>query len=132
MILNSNFVINYERIRQVKNSLIPAMILAALLTNLPFITSCKESDNADNRRARLVANENLELKKQLELKEKEIQKQKRLLAQSEEDRAKETEQVGDSLIKLMQQLVTIGEENEQLKVKIKELEEKLAADSDQQ
>jgi hypothetical protein len=108
------------------------MVLAALLTNLPFITSCKESDNADNRRAKLVANENLELKKQLELKEKEIQKQKRLLAQSEEDRAKETEQVGDSLIKLMQQLVTIGEENQQLTAKIKELEEKIAADSDQQ
>jgi hypothetical protein len=108
------------------------MVLAALLVNLPFITSCEESGNADNRRARLVANENLELKKQIKLKEKEIQKQKRLLAQSEEDRAKETEQVGDSLIKIMQQLATIGKENEQLKVKIKELEEKIAADSDQQ
>ena len=114
-----------------KNSLIPAMVLAALLTNLPFITSCEESDNADNRRAKLVANENLELKKQLEQKNLEIQKQKRLLAQSEEDRAKETEQVGDSLIKLMQQLVAIGKENEQLKVKIKELEEKFAASSGQ-
>lgn len=115
-----------------KNSLIPAMVFAALLTNLPFITSCKESDNADNRRARLVANENIELKKQLELKNLEIQKQKRLLAQSEEDRAKEAEQVSDSLIKLMQQLATIGEENQQLTAKIKELEEKIAADSDQQ
>ena len=115
-----------------KNSLILVMVFAALLTNLSFITSCKESDNADNRRARLVANENIELKKQLELKEKEIQKQKRLLAQSEEDRVKEAEQVSDSLIKLMQQLATIGEENKQLTEKIKELEKKIAADSDQQ
>ena len=115
-----------------KNSLIPAMVLAALLTNLPFITSCKESDNADNRRARLVANENIELKKQLALKNLEIQKQKRLLAQSEKDRVKDAEQVSDSVVKLMQQLVAIGEENQQLKVKNKELEEKIAADSDQQ
>jgi len=116
----------------VKNSLIPAIVLAALLTNLPFITSCEESDNADNRRARLVANENIGLKKQLELKEKEIQKQKRLLAQSEKDRIKDAEQVSDGVVKLMQQLVAIGEENQQLKAKNKELEEKIAADSDQQ
>ena len=115
-----------------KNLLIPAMVLAVLLVNLPFITSCEESGNTDNRRARLVANENIKLKKQLELKNLEIQKQKRLLAQSKEDRIKEAEQVSDSIVKLMQQLVTIGEENQQLKAKIKELEEKIAADSDQQ
>ncbi len=79
-----------------------------------------------------MANENIELKKQLELKSLEIQKQKRLLAQSEEDRAKEAGQLGDSLIKLMQQLATIGEENQQLTAKIKELEERIAADSDRQ
>jgi hypothetical protein len=129
---NSNFVINYERKRQVKNSLIPAMVLTVLLTSLPFITSCKESDNADNRRARLVANENIELKKKLELKDKEIQKQKNLLAKCEEDKVKEAEQVSVSLIKLMQQLGIIGEENQQLNTKIKELEEKIAADSNQQ
>lgn len=115
-----------------KNSLIPAMVLAALLTNLLFITSCKESDNADNRRARLVANENIELKKQLALKEKEIQKQKNLLAKCQKDMVKEAEQVSVSVVKLMQQLVAIGKENQQLKVKNKELEEKIAADSDQQ
>ena len=79
-----------------------------------------------------MANENIELKKQLELKNLEIQKQKTLLVQSEEDRFKEAEQVSVSLVKLMQQLSTISEENQQLKTKIKELEEKIAADSNQQ
>ncbi len=100
-----------------------------------FTCGCEES-NLSNRRARLVGNENLKLKKQLKLCDKEIekrddeiQKQKDLLAQCQKEKAEIDEQAGDTNIKLLKilrdtskKVDELTEENQKLKETIKELE----------
>ncbi len=93
-----------------------------------FTCGCEES-NLSNRRARLVGNENLKLKKQLKLCDEEIEKQKDLLAQCQKEKAEIDKQAGDTGIKLLKilgdtskKVDELTEENQKLKETIKELE----------
>ncbi len=99
------------------------------------LSGCREeSGGATLRRARLVGNENIELKKEIELRDKEIERQKQLVEQCRAQSAKDNELSGDNTIKMLKHLAesakqvdSLTTENTQLKEKIKELEAKLAS-----
>ncbi len=94
------------------------------------LSGCREeSGDTTLRRARLVGNENIELKKEIKLRDKEIERQKQLAGQDRADWAKDKELSGDNMIKMLKhlsesskQVITLTAENTQLKEKIKELE----------
>lgn len=96
-----------------------------------FMNGCQESDQSEIRRAKLVGNENIQLKKQLESKDKEIQKQKDLVTKIEVEKALAIEQSAEANLKLLKALAevskekdTLLEENLRLKAQIKELQSK--------
>ena len=101
-----------------------------------LIPGCEEPDLADTRQARLVGNQNLELKKQLKLCDQEIQRQKDLLAKCKEEKEKEIsehQKSGQVILQTLQNLAhtdsqveELTEENELLETRIQELEAKLA------
>ncbi len=104
------------------------------------LSGCREeSGDTTLRRARLVGNENIELKKEIKLRDKEIERQKQLMVQSREEWAKDKEKTGDSMLKMLKHLAESGKqgdtlmsENAQLRERIKELEAKLASLKDKQ
>lgn len=76
-----------------------------------------------------LANENMQLKEQLEQRDKEIEKQKELVAkcqQEKEDWAEQIEEdtksLTDGAIKDMEEIGRLSEENAKLKVQIEQLE----------
>ena len=99
------------------------------------LSGCREeSGDTTLRRARLVGNENIELKKEIKLRDKEIERQKQLAGQDRADWAKDKELSGNNMIKMLKhlsesskQVNTLTAENAQLKEKIKELEAKPAS-----
>lgn len=118
-----------------KNSIsIRVLSLTIAIAICITLSGCgKDTDSASIKRAKLVGNQNIELKKQLELKDAEIQKQKDLFAQKEQEFADTQEKAGDTTLKLMQNIIqtsqlneTLSAENLKLKEKIKQLEAKLA------
>ena len=86
-----------------------------------------------------LANENMQLKEQLEQRDKEIEKQKELVAKCQQEKKVWAEQIQESTkgmrdgaIKDMEEIGRLGEENaklktqiEQLKVHIQQLEKEL-------
>ncbi len=66
-------------------TIVPSVLFWAVLTVSILISGCEESNLTSQRRARLVGDENLKLKKQLELCNQEIQKQKDLVAEYEKE-----------------------------------------------
>ena len=120
-------------------------VLLAAFSGLISFTGCQEETKSlDVRRVRLIFDENLKLKKQLKLRDAQKQKQEDRLATCEEEKAEIQKYMYDlreqinnpammNLIrKNSKKLEDIGIENEQLKAKIKELEAKLAQNSNQQ
>lgn len=104
------------------------------------LSGCRE-ESADTtlRRARLVGNENIELKKEIKLRDKEIERQKQLAEQCYAESAKDKELSGNNMLKLLKllaesakQVDALTAENTQLKEKIKELEAKLASQQEKQ
>jgi hypothetical protein len=115
-----------------KNIAVSLLILALAVGLCTSVSGCRE-ESLNVKKAKLVGNENLRLKKELQLKDKEIQQQKDLLAEKDAEIARVREQSGDSALKVMKHLAdgnkTIADltaENEQLKEKIKQLEAELA------
>ncbi len=104
------------------------------------LSGCREeSGDTTLRRARLVGNENIELKKEIKLRDKEIERQKQLVEQGRADRAKDKDLTGNNMIKMLKhlsesskQVNALTAENAQLKEKIKELEAKLASQQEKQ
>lgn len=117
-----------------KKTTISLLVLCLAIGFCITLLGCgKDTDSASIRRAKLVGNENIELKKQLELKDEEIQRQKDLLTRKEKDFAEAQNQAGEATLKLMQNLVetsqqntVLAAENLQLKEQIKQLEARLA------
>jgi len=121
-------------------------VLLAVLLGLVSLTGCQEETKLrNNKRARLIFDENLKLKKQVQILDTQIQEQKDLLAACEKEKAEiqkymedfTREQLNDPvLMKIIRetgkQLEDVTIENEQLKGRIKELEAKLAQNSNQQ
>lgn len=119
-------------------------VLLAVFSGIVSFTGCQEETRlTDNRRTRLIFDENLKLKKQLQLLDTQNQERKDLLATCEKEKAEiqkylddfTREQLNDPvLMKLIRetgkQLEYLAIENEQLKSRIKELEVKLAQNPD--
>ena len=118
-----------------KIRLLLSLFFALLLVSFAFTSGCQESDLKQDRRARLVGNQNLALKKQLNECNDEIQRQKDLLEQSKN----ETEIANLKAVKISQDKLQVMQittafnvkieklmaENEDLKEKITELQSKL-------
>jgi hypothetical protein len=103
------------------------VLLTAVLGTL-VLASCKESDASQIRKARVVANENLQLKKQLTEKDAQIQDLKKQIEKIEAEKAKADEEFGSSTIKTLQMVAetegrnqALTEENEKLKEEIESL-----------
>jgi len=119
-------------------------VLLAVLSGFVGFTGCEEeTELRDNKRARLMFDENLKLKKQLNLCNQKNQEQKELLATCEKEKADIQEHIEDFtreqlndpvLMKLIretsEQLEDVSIENEQLKSRIKELEAQFAPNPD--
>ena len=114
------------------------LLLTVLIT--AFITAgCGESE-ISGRKARLVGNENLDLKKQLKAcnntvkkREKEIEKQKEVLAQCEAEQIKIGEDTREAVINVLDQLgesskeiEKLTAENEQLKAELEQLKKQIS------
>lgn len=81
------------------------------------------------RQARLVANENLELKEELKDRDEKIKNHERLLAECEQKISATEEAVHKSSVELLELMMVevkkstkLAKENEELKARIKELE----------
>jgi len=119
--------------KRIKLSALPVFVLFALVL---FSGSCRESGSISNRKARLIANENMELKNQVKSLEQEINKQKELLAKCEKEKldiqteATEAVEMNIPLFEVIseieRELNNKAAENKELNEKIAELEAKLA------
>ena len=118
-----------------RNVAITTVLLFLGTATLISLSGCREeSDSMSIRKARLVGNENIGLKKELKLRDKEIERQKQLVVQCQTDRAKDSDLAGENTIKMLKhlsetskQVTALTAENKQFKEKIKELEAKLAS-----
>ena len=118
-------------------------VLLVVFSGLVSFTGCEEETKSlDVRRTRLITDENLKLKKQLQLLDTQNQELKDRLATCEKEQADIQKYVDDfireqinnpammTLIsKTSKQLEDMGIENEQLKTRIKELEAELDQNS---
>jgi len=116
-------------------------LLLTVLAALTLIPGCEEQGLRPERKTRLVGDENLKLKKQLELCDRKIQKLEAVITeyeQEEQRRADAEEDTGNLTLKLLKDVATASKETEklsaenlQLKAKIAELESELAQSGDQ-
>jgi len=114
--------------------LIILAIIAVIVPCLVFVTGCEEQQPIKDKRVRLVANQNLELKKQLLEKDAEIERQKGLVADcqnAKEEQKLAHDRSAEGMLNIMKsisqqatQVEQLTAENEQLKAKIAELEGK--------
>jgi hypothetical protein len=118
-----------------KNFAISLLAATLLLSTGVVFTGCEEeaTDASTMRKARLVADENIELKRQLAEKDKEIEKQKQLVEQCKQEMSKAQEDSGTAMLQMLQHLAesakeveALTQENSKLKERIAELEAKLA------
>jgi len=95
-----------------------------------FACGCEETGQAGDRQARLIANENLQLHKEIESLNDEVQNQKELLAKCEKEKAaiaaagrsrKFDEAVSEMLEKSSKKVGELIKENMELREKIKTL-----------
>ncbi len=116
-----------------KRTKLSVLSVFALVALVFFSGACRETGSISTKRAQLIANENMELKKQAESLKQEINKQKELLAKCEKEMlkipaesAKTHKLLFDTIGKIGRELEDKATENEELKQKIAELEAKLA------
>jgi len=110
------------------------VILAVGVALIMAAAGCQEEQKIPNdKKSRFVAAENIELRKQLQQREKEIENQKQLLAQCEQDKKllqEKSTKYAEDLIRIA--LTTIGtqtkklrQDNESLKMQIEKLKAEL-------
>lgn len=108
---------------------VTTVLLLSIFVIIVLTSACQENSTGNNKRARLVGNQNLELRKQLAA---EIKKHQAALADCEARLEKQllaNQQLGDSTLKILKNFADTSKkndeltlENQQLKEKIKELE----------
>ena len=76
---------------------------------------CQESASQSDRRTRLVANENLQLKKQIQEKDHEIERLQNEIKTMQQQTATDAEQQGDTYKKLLDMLATTTKQLEECK-----------------
>jgi hypothetical protein len=106
-----------------------AFLLAVCIVVM-LIVGCEEEENLSNpKKTRLIAAENMRLKKDLERRDKEIEKQKGLLEKCQQEKntwkgkAQKNikEQVDKVLMGVMGELAKLRDENKSLKEQIEKL-----------
>ncbi len=112
---------------------VTTVLLLSIFVIIILTSGCEENSTSNNKRARLVGNQNLELRKQLAA---EIKKHQADCADCEarvEKQILANQQLGDSTLKILKDFADRSKkndeltlENQQLKEKIRELELKLS------
>jgi predicted metal-binding transcription factor (methanogenesis marker protein 9) len=107
-----------------------AIVLLTAAFGTLLWAGCQKSDASQIRKARVVANENLQLKKQLAEKDTPIQDLKKQIKEIEAEKAKADEEFGSTTIKTLQMVSETEDRNQALTLeneKLKEEPEKLKA-----
>lgn len=109
-----------------------AKIIILAITGFVLVAGCEEENQTNTRKSRLVAAENLHLKKDLKRCREEIERQEKLVEECLQDKESMVEEMQDSLQKAaesalsdFEEIIELRQENEQLKVEIAELKKKL-------
>lgn len=104
-------------------------VIFLTIVGIVFVAGCEEENKIDTKKSRLIAAENMHLKKDLERCQKEKGKQKELLEQCEqakkvieEQSAKEVEDLFDGILgDVLEESQWLREENEKLRMEIGQL-----------
>ncbi|MHC4325792.1 MAG: hypothetical protein ACYSUX_16100, partial [Planctomycetota bacterium] len=91
--------------------------MAVLAGAMLLFSGCEEQELDSRRRIRLVGDENLRLKKQLELRNREIKKLEEVIAEYEKEeqkRADVEEEAGNLSLKLFKDVAVAAKETEEL------------------
>ena len=99
-------------------------IFAAALS-LAVLTGCQGSNGGNMRRARLIANENIQLKKQLEEKDRQIEDLQQQIADLEAEREQTHEEFGKTTIATLQIVSDTENRNQELTVENEKLKQEL-------
>ena len=112
------------------------VLVLAIVAGFVFAAGCEEETMSTSKKDRLISAENIQLRDKLEQLEKQLEKQKELLGQCQQEKQTLQEQVKDYEGKSKQKVETmmslilqsvgketekLRQENERLKVQIEEL-----------
>ena len=100
------------------------VLIIAFVFSLMLNVGCQEEEQnlSNDKRSRLIAAENLELKKDLEKCRTELKKQKQLFQSSQKEEKKQSQ---DLLVDLMNLNSRLRRENKELKAQLEELKKQL-------
>ena len=101
------------------------IVLFVSLLGVLLLAGCQESESTQIRRARVVANENLQLKQDLKEKDQQIEELKKQIEEIEAKNAKEHEKFGNTTIKTLQMLSQTENRNQALTLENEKLKEEL-------
>ena len=102
------------------------LTLATAISMTMLLTGCGEQNlTTQQRQAKLLANDNLQLKNELKAKDKEIKVQMNLVKDCKKQNARAQEQSGDSLGKMLKIMAETNIELEKLKAENAALKQKL-------
>ena len=109
-----------------------SLTIVLMILGLGLLIGCQEQNESDIvKKARLVGQENIELKKQVKKQDQAIQEQKDLLEQCRQEVIKGQEESTDTGAKLLEiasnsanETENLRIENEKLKARVQELESK--------
>ena len=98
-----------------------AIILFTVCMIVIACAGCRESQSNQIRKARVIANENLQLKKQLEEKDQQIESLKKEIEKIQTEFAQEIEKAGETSIKSMRLVLEVEKNNEALRLEVEKL-----------
>ena len=102
-----------------------AIVIVVSVLCVLLLTGCQESDAHQIRKARVIGNENLQLKKQLEEKDQQIEELTTQIEALEVEKAKVIEQSGETSIKTLRMLLESEKRAEAIVIENRKLEEEL-------
>ena len=102
-----------------------AIVLFVSVLGILLLAGCQESDANQIRRARVVGNENLQLKQDMKEKDQQIEDLKKEIEKIETESADAVERAGEMSIKSMRLLLESEKRAEGLLIENRKLEEEL-------
>ena len=117
-----NYIIAGEHMRRILTATVVFLTITALLGGCGGSAG---SESAQIRRARMVGNENLKLKKQLDDKDNEINRLEQNIVDLEAEKVKIQKNCGDTNQKIMQLWADSEKRNQELTVENQTLKEEL-------
>ena len=101
------------------------VIIVISVLGILLLAGCQESDASQIRRARVIGNENLQLKQDLAEKDEQIAELKKQIEALEVEKAKVIEQSGETSIKTLRMLLESEKRAEAIVIENRKLEEEL-------